>query len=287
MPQRAATSRARSGPLHLDSGTPDSAGSAQASATTSARSAAVNTGGRPLRGASVSPASRPFPRTGGATCGPYRCTPPARRRSRRCPGRPPRRARSRPAAGPGRPAHRPGPGRQHGLLAAGQDNLVWAWHGMRSIRRTAVLYAVPAPVPQQRPRWHSRQEKMTAVARYPDSTKTSLEQRLRARARERWPQIASLQIRHRGTFSYVDATLTDATTLKLCRLRYVGSGQPMAVRDLPRQPRRLRRIGLLHRPARRHLPRRPRHRLRPLPQRPHRLDPTPDELTGATTKLGV
>ena len=64
---------------------------------------------------------------------------------------------------------------------------------------------------------------MTAVARYPDSTKTSLEQRLRARARERWPQIASLQIRHRGNFSYVDATLTDATTLKLCRLRYVGS----------------------------------------------------------------
>jgi hypothetical protein len=64
---------------------------------------------------------------------------------------------------------------------------------------------------------------MTVVARYPDSTKTSLEQRLRARARERWPQIASLQIRHRGAFSYVDATLTDATTFKLCRLRYVGS----------------------------------------------------------------
>jgi hypothetical protein len=61
------------------------------------------------------------------------------------------------------------------------------------------------------------------VATYPDSTKTSLEQRLRARARERWPQIASLQIRHRGVSSYVDATLTDATTLKLCRLRYVGS----------------------------------------------------------------
>jgi hypothetical protein len=64
---------------------------------------------------------------------------------------------------------------------------------------------------------------MTVVARYPDSTKTSLEQRLRARARERWPQIASLQIRHRGNFSYVDATLTDDTTLKLFRLRYVGS----------------------------------------------------------------
>ena len=64
---------------------------------------------------------------------------------------------------------------------------------------------------------------MTVVARYPDSTKTSLEQRLRARARERWPQIASLQIRHRGVFSYLDATLNDATTLKLCRLRYIGS----------------------------------------------------------------
>jgi hypothetical protein len=64
---------------------------------------------------------------------------------------------------------------------------------------------------------------MTVVAKYPDSTKTSLEQRLRARARERWPQIASLQIRHRGNFSYVDATLPAATTLKLCRLRYVGS----------------------------------------------------------------
>jgi hypothetical protein len=30
-------------------------------------------------------------------------------------------------------------------------------------------------------------------------------------------------VRHRGAFSYIDATLTDATTLKLCRLRYVGS----------------------------------------------------------------
>ena len=61
------------------------------------------------------------------------------------------------------------------------------------------------------------------MAKYPDSTKTSLEQRLAARARERWPQIASLHVRHHGAFSYIDATLTDATTLKLCRLRYVGS----------------------------------------------------------------
>jgi len=63
------------------------------------------------------------------------------------------------------------------------------------------------------------------VASYPDSTKASLEQRLRARARERWPQITTLQIRHRGTFSYIEATLTGATALKLCRLRYVGSAR--------------------------------------------------------------
>jgi hypothetical protein len=61
------------------------------------------------------------------------------------------------------------------------------------------------------------------VAKYPDLTKASLEQRLRTRARERWPQIAGLQIRHCGAFSYIDATLTDVTALKLCRLRYVGS----------------------------------------------------------------
>jgi hypothetical protein len=53
--QRAASSRASSGQLHLDNGAPDSAGSAHANATASARSAAVNTRGRPLRGASFSP----------------------------------------------------------------------------------------------------------------------------------------------------------------------------------------------------------------------------------------
>jgi hypothetical protein len=81
----------------------------------------------------------------------------------------------------------------------------------------------PRQCPAQRRDHPGRQEKMTVVATYPDSTKTSLEQRLRARARERWPQITGLHIRHRGNFSYVDATLADATTLKLCRLRYVGS----------------------------------------------------------------
>jgi len=38
------------------------------------------------------------------------------------------------------------------------------------------------------------------------------------------------------------ATLANTTTLKLCRLHYVGSRLPMAVRDLPRQPRPRRSI---------------------------------------------
>ena len=64
---------------------------------------------------------------------------------------------------------------------------------------------------------------MVPVANYPDSTKTSLTQRLTARARERWPDLASIAVRHHGTFSYVDGALADGTTLHLCRLRYIGS----------------------------------------------------------------
>ena len=69
------------------------------------------------------------------------------------------------------------------------------------------------------------------MAKFPDLTKTSLEQRLSARARDRWPQISDLQVRHRGVFSYVQAILTDGTTLTLCRLRYIGSAHqwPFAI----------------------------------------------------------
>jgi hypothetical protein len=64
---------------------------------------------------------------------------------------------------------------------------------------------------------------MTAMAvKFPESTKTSVHQRLLARARQRWPQITELHVRHRGSFNYIQAT-TDALTLPLCRLRYVGS----------------------------------------------------------------
>ena len=61
------------------------------------------------------------------------------------------------------------------------------------------------------------------MAKYPDSTKASLQWRLTDRARERWPELASIEVRHRANFSYVDGVLPDGTVLKLCRLRYRGS----------------------------------------------------------------
>jgi len=64
---------------------------------------------------------------------------------------------------------------------------------------------------------------MEVVVKYPDSTKSSLEYRLHARARERWPQLSTVNVHHRGNFTYVDGALTDGTSLKLCRLRYTGS----------------------------------------------------------------
>ena len=61
------------------------------------------------------------------------------------------------------------------------------------------------------------------MAKPPESTKVSLRQRLRARADERWPQLAGLQVRYRGAFAYVTGELADGTRLPLCRLRYAGS----------------------------------------------------------------
>jgi hypothetical protein len=61
------------------------------------------------------------------------------------------------------------------------------------------------------------------MARPPESTKTSLRQRLAARARERWPQLAGVTVRYHGEYAYVAGQLLDGTTLPLCRLRYAGS----------------------------------------------------------------
>jgi hypothetical protein len=57
----------------------------------------------------------------------------------------------------------------------------------------------------------------------PDSTKSSLHQRLTIRARERWPNLANVAIRYRAGFAYVDGVLPDGEVLPLCRLRYAGS----------------------------------------------------------------
>ena len=56
----------------------------------------------------------------------------------------------------------------------------------------------------------------------PESTKVSLGQRLRERARERWPALTALDVRHRAGFAYITGDLADGTTLPLCRLRYRG-----------------------------------------------------------------
>jgi hypothetical protein len=61
------------------------------------------------------------------------------------------------------------------------------------------------------------------VAAIPESTKTSLHQRLLVRARERWPELASVGLRFRGRFAYVDGELASGEGLPLCRLCYGGS----------------------------------------------------------------
>jgi len=62
-----------------------------------------------------------------------------------------------------------------------------------------------------------------ATKAIPESTKASLGQRLRARQRERWPALATVDVRFRGRFAYVDGDLEGGEGLALCRLRYAGS----------------------------------------------------------------
>ena len=57
----------------------------------------------------------------------------------------------------------------------------------------------------------------------PASTKTSLGQRLNARARERWPTLSRVEVRFRGQFAYIHGVLPDGEQMPLCRLRYGGS----------------------------------------------------------------
>ncbi|KZS68134.1 hypothetical protein [Mycobacterium ostraviense] len=61
------------------------------------------------------------------------------------------------------------------------------------------------------------------MAAPPASTKTSLQQRLSARARQRWPQLDGIDVRFRGVFAYVSGRLPAGETIPLMRLRYGGS----------------------------------------------------------------
>ncbi len=63
---------------------------------------------------------------------------------------------------------------------------------------------------------------MTGMAKVPESTMSSLQQRLSARARERWPDLERISVKQRAGFAYVTGVLTDGEELPLCRLRYVG-----------------------------------------------------------------
>lgn len=54
----------------------------------------------------------------------------------------------------------------------------------------------------------------------PESTKTSLAQKLTTRAHTTCSKLADLDVRYRGQFVYVDGKLADGESIKLMRLRY-------------------------------------------------------------------
>ena len=61
------------------------------------------------------------------------------------------------------------------------------------------------------------------AATIPESTKTSLHQRLTDHARQRWGGLAEVKVRFRGRFAYIDGELHTGEVLPLCRLRYTSS----------------------------------------------------------------
>jgi len=110
------------------------------------------------------------------------------------------------------------------------------------------------------------------MAAPPESTKTSLQQRLSGRARERWPQLAGVDVKFRGGFAYVSGRLTNDVTLPLMRLRYGGYAASWGFAIYLASRNGYEPSVLPKRPTRRPPRRRTGLRLRPLPRRPHRLD---------------
>jgi hypothetical protein len=68
----------------------------------------------------------------------------------------------------------------------------------------------------------ARQHERMARKNPPESMQHHLRQRLNEYARDRWPQLAEVQVRYRAGFAYLDGLLPDGTVLPLCRLRFTG-----------------------------------------------------------------
>ena len=120
------------------------------------------------------------------------------------------------------------------------------------------------------------------MAAPPTSTKTSLHQRLSARARDRWPQLAGVDVRFRGAFAYVTANMPDGDPMPRMRLRYGGSAARwgFAVYRPARTATRIRSCPPVTWPAHPKTPSTP-----PAASTwaTRRLGMTPDELTSETT----
>jgi hypothetical protein len=56
----------------------------------------------------------------------------------------------------------------------------------------------------------------------PESTRRTLAMRLSTHAREHWPDLASVKVRFRGHFAYIDGEIERGPVIPLCRLRYGG-----------------------------------------------------------------
>lgn len=61
------------------------------------------------------------------------------------------------------------------------------------------------------------------IVAIPENTRHHLLERLRRRARARWPALIDVAVRYRASFAYVDGVTADGETLPLCRLRYARS----------------------------------------------------------------
>jgi hypothetical protein len=61
------------------------------------------------------------------------------------------------------------------------------------------------------------------VAAIPESTKSTLLQRLEARRHERWPSLAKVSVTFRAGFAYVAGVDSDGDDMALLRLRYQRS----------------------------------------------------------------